>query len=148
MDQNAEILSFPTIYAVQERRFKEGLKITYTDIAKSELRRYDRRACKPSKLLYSLKKSFNEKVHNAVQICLRKKVGKITAGNVRTPGYIDHLLQIDGGYSVFKNLRSSPSYWKQKQKFVLGMVRQVGKCSFFITFSAAETKWTELKVNI
>jgi hypothetical protein len=147
MDQYAEILSFPTVYAAQERIFKTGLKITYTDIAKSELRRYDRRACKPSKLLYSFKRSHNEKVHSAVQICLRKKVGKVTAANIRTPGYIDHLLKVDAGYSVFKDLRSSPSYWKQRQKFVLAMVRQIGKCSFFITLSAAETKWTELKVN-
>jgi hypothetical protein len=49
---------------------------------------------------------------------------------------------------VFKNLRSSPSYWKEKTKKVLAMVRQLGKCTFFITLSAAETKWKELLVSL
>jgi hypothetical protein len=40
-DLNAEILSFPTIYAGVRRNFNEQLRITRTDIAKSEARRYD-----------------------------------------------------------------------------------------------------------
>jgi hypothetical protein len=148
MDTNAEILSFPSIYCGLERKFNENVKISYTDIAKSELRRYDRRACKPSKILYSFKRSFNEKICQAVQICLRKKVGpgRITAANVRSPGYIENLIKHDEGYAVFKNLRSSPAYWKQKSKKVVAMVRQQGKCGFFITLSAAESRWKELLV--
>ena len=148
-DLNAEEMSFPTIYAGKKRKFKTGVKVSYTDIAKSELRRYDRRACRPSKLLYSFKRSFNEKVHSAVQVCMRKKIGRggVTAGNIRTPGYIENLIKKDEGYAVFKHLRSSPSYWKEKTKKVLAMVRQLGKCTFFITLSAAETKWKELLVS-
>jgi hypothetical protein len=174
-DLNAEVLSFPTIYGGVERKFHHNVKVTYTDIAKSEIRRYDRRACRPSKLLYSFKRSFNEKVYQAVQVCMRKtcKNSPITAGNIKTPGFLEskvvnkrqsrsvlklHLLIIvllypidlirkDDGYAVFKNLRSSPSYWKEQTKKVLSMVRQYGKCTFFITLSAAETKWSELLVN-
>jgi hypothetical protein len=149
LDSHAEEMSFPTIYAGTSRKIPECIKVTYTDVAKSELRRYDRRACKPSKVLYAFKKSFNEKVHQAVQVCMRKTTmnGRINAGNVRTPGYIEGLLQKDEGYAVFKNIRSSPLYWKEKSKSVLAMVRQLGKCTFFITLSAAETKWTELLVR-
>jgi hypothetical protein len=39
-DLDAEVLSFPKIYAGIRRQFKKGLKITYTDIAKSEARRF------------------------------------------------------------------------------------------------------------
>jgi len=146
-DLNAEELSFPTIYGGVPRSVNSN--VTYTDIAKSELRRYDRRACRPTKILYSFKKSYNEKVYQSQQVCLRKKRkgGKVTARNVSTPGYLDNLVQHDEGYAVFKNLRSSPCYWKEKMKKVLAMVRKLGKCTFFITLSAAETKWTELLVK-
>jgi hypothetical protein len=90
-DLNAEVLSFPTIYGGVERKFKNSIRITYTDIAKSEIRRYDRRACRPCKLLYSFKRSFNEKVYQAVQVCMRKtqQNNPITVGNLRTPGFIE-----------------------------------------------------------
>lgn len=148
-DLNAELLSFPTIYGGVLRTFKKGVRVTYTDIAKSEIRRYDRRACKPTKLLYSFKRSFNEKVVNAVQICMRKKIGtrNVTVGNVKTPGFVENLCKKDDGYAVFKDLRSSPAYWKEKTKKVLAMIRQLGRATFFITFSAAEMKWAELIVR-
>jgi hypothetical protein len=147
-DLNAEVLSFPSIYCGEKRKFIT--KVSYTDIAKSELRRYDRRACKPTKLLYSFKRSFNEKVCQATQVCLRKKTGtsKVTAAEARTPRFVESLLICDEGYAIFKNIRSSPSYWKKKNQFVTAMVRQRGKCGFFITLSAAETKWTELLVML
>ncbi|XP_035710253.1 uncharacterized protein LOC110853120 [Folsomia candida] len=149
-DLNAELLSFPTIYAGVPRSFKNGVRVTYTDIAKSEIRRYDRRACRPTKLLYSFKRSFNEKVVNAVQICMRKKIGTrhVTAGALKTPGFVENLCKKDDGYAAFKDLRSSPAYWKEKIKKVLGMIRQLGRATFFITFSAAETKWAELIVML
>jgi len=79
IDIRAEELSFPSIYCGQKRSLK--IKLSYTDIAKSEIRTYDRRACKPTEVLYMFKKSFNEKVRNAVQVCLRKhqSSSKITA---------------------------------------------------------------------
>jgi hypothetical protein len=90
-DKVAEELSFPTIYGGVERKFSGNVRVTYTDIAKSEVRRYDRRACRPTKLLYSFKRSFNEKVYQAVQICMRKtqRNSPLTAGNIRSPGFLE-----------------------------------------------------------
>jgi hypothetical protein len=149
-DLNAEELSFPTIYAGIPRQFKEGLKVSYTDIAKSEIRRHDRRACKPTHLLYAFKRSYNEKVRQSVQVYMRKTTGneKIFARNAREPRFIEDLVKKDHGYTVFKDLRSSPPYWQAKSKIVRSMVRQQGKCTVFITLSAAETKWTELLVML
>jgi len=122
------------------------VKASYTDIAKSEIRRFDRRACHSSHLLFAFKKSLTEKVYNALQICLRQKSGstKITAKQTRTPGYLQNLIEKDDGYAVFQNIRSSPCYWKKQQKKVNGMIRQLGRPQLFITLSAAETKWNEL----
>jgi hypothetical protein len=57
LDTHAEEMSFPTIYAGTTRKIPENFKVSYTDVAKSEIRRYDRRACKPSKVLYAFKRS-------------------------------------------------------------------------------------------
>lgn len=145
-DENAEVLSFPSIYGGQAQSFK--VKVSYTDIAKSRLRHYDRRCCRPDLVLYMFKKSFNEKLHQALQVCLRKTQGSdgITVRNVLTPGFVESLLHKDDGYAVFKNIRSSPSYWRSRGQKLVAMVRQLGKCTFFITWSPAESKWPELKV--
>jgi hypothetical protein len=150
LDIHAEEASFPSIYAGKKRKFNKKYRITTTDILKSELRRYDRRACRPTKLLYMFKKSFNEKVKSAVRICLRKKRGKnkVTASQIKDPNYVDSLMDRDEGYAVFKNIRSSPSFWKRQTQKVTAMVRQYGKCGFFITLSAAETRWPELLVTL
>jgi len=148
LDKAAEELSFPTIYCGYERQTKDNL--SYTDIAKSELRRYDRRACIPTKVLYAFKKSFNEKVRSAVQVCFRKKTNDqiIKASEARTADFINNAIVRDEGYSLFKNIQSSPSYWKRKTQTIQSMVRQIGKYTLFITLSAAETQWTELLVML
>lgn len=150
LDENAEILSFPTIYAGQPRQLKEGIRLTYTDIAKSELRRYDRRACHLPKLFYSFKKSYNEKVYSAYRVAFRKrKAGtRTTTSQIRDQGFVSDLIVQDQAYAVFRNVRGTPAYWQQKTKTVKAMIRQLGKCSLFITFSAAETKWPELLVAL
>ncbi len=143
-------MAHPKIYCGQKRKIKKGIRITYTDIAKSECLREDRRCAAPAKVLYAFKKSFNEKMRSAVQIYLRKRrgKGKITARQAQDKEFLKNLVNHDEGYSVWKNLRSSPSYWAQRSKQVISMIRQLGKCAFFITFSAAETKWNELQVTL
>lgn len=149
-DKYAEEMSFPKIYCGKKRAFKKGIKISYTDIAKSECLREDRRAAGPTKILYSMKKSFNEKMRSCVQVYLRKRRGgsKLTAKQAKDKKFLDSLVKQDEGYQVWKNLRSSPSYWAAKSKEVISMIRQLGKCTFFITLSAAETKWLELLVTL
>ncbi len=150
-DPKAEELSFPDIYCGITRKFDPALKVTYTDIAKSEIRRYDRRACVPTKLLYSFKKSYMEKLRSAVQIHLRKLTTKtkLQAKNVCTKEMIQQLIRNDDSYtSIWSNLRSSPAYWAKKQKTAMAMIRKFGKCHLFITLSAAESKWGELLVTL
>ncbi len=70
--------------------------------------------------------------------------GPLTAGDLKRPGGVKDIISNDDGYRVFKHIRSSPAYWKEQSKRVVAMVRQLGRCTFFITLSAAETKWNEL----
>jgi hypothetical protein len=101
IDLNAEVLSFPTIYCGQRRQVSPAL--TYTDIAKSEARRYDRRACRPDKLLYSFKKSQVQQVVDSIAVSIRKKSGcrnNITAGNLLNNDFVDGLVQRNDGIRV------------------------------------------------
>ena len=76
------------------------------------------------------------------------KLYNITAEQARNPQFLRSIINRDEGYAVFKNVRSSPSYWKKKMQTVVSLVRQIGKCSFFVTLSAAENKWPELLVTL
>ncbi len=99
-DLDAEVLSFPRIYAGVQRQFKSDLKVTYTDICKSEARRYDRRACGHEKLLYSCKLLQTQRVANAIALCLRKKKGgqSVKAGQLRSEAALEALISHDDGY--------------------------------------------------
>ncbi|GIY50631.1 ATP-dependent DNA helicase [Caerostris darwini] len=69
----AEELSYPRIYCGDMRRFTRKKPPTYSDIVKSELRRYDRRGATPQKILYSHQKNLHKLLLSSIQICLRKK---------------------------------------------------------------------------
>ncbi|GIY90989.1 hypothetical protein CDAR_123111 [Caerostris darwini] len=56
-DDLAEELSYPRIYCGDLRRFTRKKPPTYSEIVKSELRRYDRRGATPQKILYSHQKN-------------------------------------------------------------------------------------------
>ena len=43
-----------------------------------------------------------------------------------------------------KTIRASSAFWQQKQKELMSMIRQLVCPTFFLTISAAETKWPEL----
>lgn len=55
-DQNAEVLSFPSIFGGEERISEKPL--TYNEIVRSQIRNKDRRACKITYLLYMLRKYY------------------------------------------------------------------------------------------
>ena len=148
LDQNAEILSFPTIYGSQSRQLSETVRLTQGDIAKWEARNSDRRATHPTKILYSYVRLRTSRILEDIQICLRKKKRRdgrpITAGQLLSKEFIENLIQHDDGFRMLKGIRSSPAFWEAQKKKALGMIRQLGKPTLFITLSAAETKWPEL----
>jgi len=143
-DLNAEVLSFPTIYCGQVRDVNS--KLTYTDIAKSEARNADRRACLAHKLLYSFKKSQIQQIVDSISISLRKKsnVQGVNAGNLLNPEFVQGLQQRNEGYMILSNIRSSPAYWEARRKELFATIRQLGIPTFFHTVSAMETHWPEL----
>ena len=146
-DQLAEELSFPTIFCGQKRYFPISLSIT--DISKSYLRRIDRRAaCKIPYIFYIERKKQMKALKEAIGICMRKKPNEnqLKAKEVLNSEIINNLLSKDQAYRVLVNDRTSPVYWQRKMKELFAMIRQLGCPTFFLTLSAAETRWTELLV--
>ncbi|OFC61133.1 hypothetical protein BBW68_13460 [Candidatus Erwinia dacicola] len=143
-DNNSEELSFGTIYVGQKRTCSE----TYSKIIRSEIRRFDRRACTIPKLFYDYKKLELLQIKNSTSICLRKFSGRnrVTAQNLLNENFVQNLIQHDDGYKVLKGVRSSPAHWEAEKKKAIAMIRQFGLPTFFITLSAAESQWVELLV--
>ncbi|OXA48651.1 uncharacterized protein LOC110855134 [Folsomia candida] len=146
MDLDAEELSFPSIYCGIKRKLNPEANLSYSDIAKSELRRFDPRCRRADKILYSYRLVQTHRIASNINICLRKKKkrGIVTVGNLLNKQCVQSLIQHDDGYRLLSNIVNSPSYLEEKKKDVMAMIRQLGLPTFFITTSAAETKWPEL----
>ena len=145
-DKDAEELSFPCLFAGSRRSCNP--KLSYCKLIKSELRMHDRRMCRISKIFFSFKKAQIKRVNDSIRICLRKHSVDFTASDCLDDKFIDKLIQDDRGYSFLECERSSPVFWEKKKKEVISMLRQIGSPTFFMTLSAAETKWLPLLVAL
>lgn len=144
-DENLEELAFIKIHGGEKRNF--SVKLSHSDIIKSEITRFDRRAMRVDYLFTALKKQQMLHIVSNISTCLRKKTLKgapLLASNLLDNNFIENLIQHDDGYKVLKGIRNSPAHWEAEKKKVLGMVRQFGVPTLFITVSAAETQWHQL----
>ena len=149
-DADAEYLCFPTIFCGQRRPSKEEriVPVHYSDIVRWELRSVDRRAaqsvpnifCKHKKLQM---KQISDKVNLAVRRC-KGTEKKITAAEARYSEYLDKLVNLDEGYYIFRQLRNSPAYLQSRKKDIFAMIRQLSLPTWFMSLSAADTRWTDL----
>ena len=68
----------------------------------------------------------------------------LTVSDVLNDENLDKMIESDDAFKFLKTVRCSPAFWQQKQKELMAMIRQLGCPTFFLTLSAAETKWIEL----
>lgn len=146
IDDNCEELAFPHIFGGHPRNVTKLKKpLSYNEIVKSELCRTDRRAAEPDHLLFVHKKIQLYQLSNGINIQLKKAAQtNVTAAQARSDGWVSEVIAKDNAFRTLQNITGSPAYWEHQKKNVLAMVRQFGICSFFVTLSAAETKWKEL----
>lgn len=89
-------------------------------------------------------------IRSKISIALRKGKNtttdgrKINAGMLRTPESLQNMLKSDIGYRFLQPIRGSPPYWERTMKELHSMIRQIGIPTFFVTFSAGETRWNDL----
>lgn len=67
-------LCFPKMFAGQPFNINE---VSYVNRIKSELRRWDRRSCIPTRVLYAGKKKQEQEVISSMYTCLRKVKGRL-----------------------------------------------------------------------
>ena len=149
-DKNCEELAYPGIFLGQARP-KSNLrkvKVYYSDICKSELRRSDRRAAMCIENTFYKAKKLQMKIllgksHIALTKC-KHSDRKISAGQLKQRGALNKLIQLDEGYKFLNPLHGSPPYFEKAKKDLFVMIRQLGPAILFCSFSSAETQWLHL----
>ena len=149
-EECCEELAYPGIFlGMKQPELKERkVKVQYSNICKSELRRSDRRAamCVENKF-FKAKKLQMKIILGKSHIALRKCKGNsraLNAGNIKQEGALERLIRHDEGYKFLTALRGSPLYFEKAKKDLFAMIRQLGPASLFCSFSSAETQWIHL----
>lgn len=149
-DEDSEsIISKKNFVGEQMEPSHNGKQVSCNTLIKSLVRHYDRRAVRTDFLFYMDTKILLQTLVSKVSIMLRKlKSGlfALMASSVFNENNIQNMINTDEAFQVFNTVRSSPAYWKTEKSNVMAMIRQLGIPTFFITLSAAETKWMELIV--
>ena len=124
------------------------IKVHYSDICKSELRRSDRRAAMcVENIFYKTKKLQMKIILGKSQIALRKCKGNsrsLNAGRLKQQGTLEGLIHHDEGFKFLRALRGSPPYFEKAKEDLFVMIRQLGPATLFCSFSSAETQWVQV----
>ena len=92
----------------------------------------------------------SKQVTDDANIALRQTQGRLhrgqalTAGAVRNQQVISEMIQKDDAYRFLKNVRGSPAYFQRVMYDVLGMIRQLGLPTWFLSLSAADMQWPDV----
>ena len=153
-DKDAEYLSFPSIYCGERMKFEhvtnKNDKLHYSDLCKWELRAEDRRAAQSvPNLFFKAKKLQIQQVAQKGTLSMKRvqsKGSRFTAGQMLNDETQKKLTRLDEGYYIFRTIRNSPPYLNMCKKEIMAMIRQLGLPQWFMSLSAADTKWNDLIV--
>ena len=121
------------------------VKVYYSDICKSQLRRSDRRAAMCVKnIFYKTKKLQTKIILGKSQIAQISQCRSLNAGRLKQQGTLEGLIHHDEGFKFLRALRGSPPYFEKAKKDLFALIRQLGPALLFCSFSSAETQWVHL----
>ena len=85
---------------------------------------------------------------DCLSIALRKckgehQVQKLKAGQIKNPDEMRKLARTDLSYHFFQNVRGSPAFFNKMLYDLLGMIRWLGTCTWFLALSSADLKWKD-----
>ena len=118
LENDSEEMAFPGIFCGVRRpnNTSRKVKVTYSDIVKSELRNSDRRAANNvENIFFKTKKIQMKTLVDQSQIAIRKvKIGqqRLTAKDVKGSAVTD-LIHEDKAYKFLSNIRGSPPYFQK-----------------------------------
>ena len=103
------------------------------------------RECIVGSALHELKKKVERESKEGVAM-KKVQINNLTAGML-TSNFKDNVKSFiakDEGYNFMNTIKGTPAYWNRFLFEVLGMVKQLGLPTFFMTLSCADLRWDEL----
>jgi hypothetical protein len=149
MEPDCEELAFPGIFCGEKRPSNDErpVKVTHGDIVKYELRNADKKAASNiENLVFETKKLQMKTLLDQGQLALRKVKlhhQNLTVKDVKGDA-ASSLIHQDKAYKFLANIRGSPPYFEKVSKDFFAMIRQLRPATFFLTLSAAESRWNHL----
>ena len=148
LDKFCEELAYPDIFLGHQRKINRTVKINYSEVVKSELLQTDRRAAtNVENIFFKTKKIQMKLLTGRTQLALRQHKTSnltLTAGDIKVGSNVKKIIQFDQGYKFLATLRGSPPYFEKAKRDIFAMIRQLGPATFFVSLSAAETRWLHL----
>ena len=146
-DAYMEEMCFPTMYCGKTVKEIFHSDITFIQRVRWQLTSADRRAASNAEFIFLCYKKYQlQYVYDKVTFSLRcfKEPKHYKASEVLNQEYCRNIARVDNGYYYFQQLRNSPQYLQERKRELLATVRQKGVPTFFISLSAADTKWESL----
>jgi hypothetical protein len=95
-------------------------------------------------LYFALNVCEKQQIQSSINIDLRNaKRMDITVEQLKDPDKIHDIFVKDQAFSLFQQVRGSPTYWQHAQYELLVMVRAKGVFTWFLTLSCADLQWPE-----
>ncbi|XP_060596137.1 uncharacterized protein LOC132750210 [Ruditapes philippinarum] len=144
-DKYAEELSFPQLFPTGKFGFshERPTKLSMKKYFQARLLNCDGRFSKNiDYIFYAQYRVEAKEVYDSISLSLRKgKQQHITAGELSTK--VQELVRTDLGIHFMQKIRGSPAFFNKMFYDLLGMIRQLGPCTLFLTLSAADLKWID-----
>jgi len=139
-DLHSEEMSFPHLFPDGKFEFdeKRQSKLSLKQYFNARLLNQDTCfACSTEYLFYARYRAEAKKIYDSISIAMRKtKSGcqeKIKAGDVKEASELRKLTRNDLNYHFLQRVRGSPAYYNKMMYDLLGMIRQLGVCTWFLT---------------
>jgi isopropylmalate/homocitrate/citramalate synthase len=111
-------MSFPRIYLGEPRKLKID-KVTPYYMAKSEIRRRDRRGVKPEHVLHMAKKVMRLRLKEGLGVMFKNSgdTHKITRNDIEDRKFIENC--VEHNWAFMKSIPNSVMYWGPKRRISL-----------------------------
>jgi len=125
---------------------KRKIRITRSQYSHARLKCSDSRFASDPQYIFALLNWIEkETILSTINIAERKrKQVPMKAGQIINRSSFKSLLSDKELYACFKTIRGTPQYFREMTLDILAKIRQYGPPTFFMTFSAAEFKWTDI----
>lgn len=150
-DKHSEEIAFPTLFPKGNFGFDSQRErpISLVKYFNQRILNCDNRfAASTEYLFYAQYRTEAKKVADCLSIAIRKckgqhQVEKITAGQIKNAKEMRRLTRPDLSCHFLQNVRGSPAFFNKLLYDLLGMIRQLGSCTWFLTLSSPDLKWKD-----